>query len=425
MSDELFRREVLDARKAESLGRVHLSTTPMAWPAAIVAAAAVLALVAILAFGSYTPKATVHGQLVPAGGLLDVVSGSAGRVSHRFVEEGEAVAADQPLFEISPDVEPAGDGGAVGARVAEALERERAALHEELAALEPARAEEEAALRREIAAQQRRLASTTAELELRERQAASAAGTLDRIRPLLDEKIISDVQLQQYENEALNARAQRESVARERLDAGTALADARRRLASLPREIASRRNALGTALSEVEQSIARNEAARGTLWRAPAAGTVSGLAREAGQSVAAGQRLASIAPAGAPLQAELWAPSQAVGGLRVGDRVAMRYDSFPHAVFGQPGGRIAGIAESPLGVDEQRARGFPQATAPAYRILVVLDSQRIDDGRGPRALRAGMSLEADLLLERRRLHRFLFAPRRATPAAANVDGDGR
>ncbi|WP_167285058.1 HlyD family efflux transporter periplasmic adaptor subunit [Marilutibacter alkalisoli] len=231
---------------------------------------------------------------------------------------------------------------------------------------------------------------------------------------------MSDVQVQQYQDQALNAQAQLELTIRNRLDAETALAEARERHEALPLETAALRSNIEGALAEIAQSAARNLAQRAVVIRAPEAGVASGLAVDRGHAVRESQRLLSIVPAQAQLQAELWAPSHAVGTIAPGNRVAMRYHAFPYQTFGQQYGRIVEIAASPLSADEVRARTGIDPGAPAFRVLVALQRQQIDGSGGALPLRAGMSLDADLLLERRRLYQLLFAPLgalRAVPPA--------
>nr|WP_255784033.1 HlyD family efflux transporter periplasmic adaptor subunit [Lysobacter chinensis] len=387
---------------------------------ATLASAVILAAALVVAFGGYTRKAPASGRLVPVGGLPDIAAAAPGVVTRLLVTEGETVEAGQPLIEISPDIDVPDAGGAVGERIAIELEQQRQRLRQDLEDLEAMQRQQAAALQQRIHAQRRHLASAEAELALRRRQVAATERMLERIEPLREQRIVSDLQVQEYQDQALNAKAQLELAARNRLDAETALAEARERREALPLETAALRSDIEGALSEIAQSAARNLARQAVLVRAPEAGVASGLAVDRGQAVREGQRLLSIVPARAQLQAELWAPSRAIGTIAPGNRVAMRFDAFPYQTFGQQYGRIVGIANSPLSADEVRARTGIDPGEPAFRVLVALQGQQIDGADGALPLRAGMSLEADLLLERRRLHRLLFAPLdtfRAAPPA--------
>lgn len=410
VGSDLFRREVVEARKQDWLGSVHLSTTRMAWPMAGLACAALLVLTLVLTLGSYTRKERVQGQLHPSTGLHTVAVDASGTLQRRLVAEGERVVKGQPLLEISTDIHVPQPGGGVAERVSSELERQAGRLRQDLAELATLQAREEALLRERTSSLQRQLASASAELRARQRQAAAARQTLERIAPLRQQRIVSDVQAQQYEDQALNAEAQLELSERGRLDIERQLAEARDELDALPLRTNERRSEIERALAGVSQELARNQAQHTVLVRASGSGTVSGLAVDEGQAVSPGQRLLSIVPEGAVLHAELWVPSRAIGTLRPDGRVAMRLDAFPYQVFGQQYGRIAEIGGSALSPEEVRARSGIDPGGPVFRVMVALDRQHVPARGGNLALRPHMGLEADLLLERRRLYRLMLEP---------------
>ena len=427
MGEGLFRHEVMQARKDAWLGSAQLPGTRMAWPMAILAASAMLLIVLLLAFGSYTRKERVQGRLVPGAGLLDVTAATPSIVTDVLVREGQPVEAGQPLLELSTDPDsPALPARGVGESIDRQLRRQRESLATELASSVESERMQRDALDERIALLQRQLTAAGSEQELRQRQAQDAIALVERIRPLVDEQIVSAVQMQQYETAAMDAGAQAQLARQQRLQVQEELNDARAQLAALPHAAGSRRGASERSLADVDQAIARNDVQRNRVLRATHAGVVSGLAVAPGQSLAAGQRLLSIVPAGSPLRAELWVPSRAVGTLAVGGDVSMRYEAFPHQKFGRQPGAITGIGGVALSPDEIRARSGITVDEPSFRVVVEPEHQRIA-GDGGRMLspRPGMQLEADLLLERRRLLDLLWSvpersPRRATASSGTA-----
>jgi membrane fusion protein len=407
MTEPLFRREVLDARNAQWLGTVRLSSTRLAWPMAALAVVAIVVLLSILVFGSYTRKERVQGRLVPAAGLLAVVAPQDGVVTHVAVGEGGRAARGAALLELSADADAAGGRDGLSAAIGDELRHKRERLDADLGDLLTTQRQQADALRIEIASLARQQDAAAQRARLLDQQAAKARALLDRVRPLEKERIVSAVQIQGYESAALAAEAEAESGRRERLDAERGLAESRARLAALPIDIATRRNALQRDLADVSQDSARNRAIGGLALRAQRAGTVSGLSVQAGDSVRQGQRLLSLIPSGSPLRAELWVPSRAAGVLRVGTRVAMRYDAFPYQRYGQRFGRVVEVAGSASSPQEIETRTGLRRDAPAYRVVVA--AERGDDAL---PLRAGMTVDADLLLERRRLYALLLDPLR-------------
>lgn len=410
MEKELFRSEVLEARKQSWLGTVQLRTTRLAWPMAGLAMAAVALLTLVLLFGGHTRKHRVQGQLVPMAGMQTVAAPVPGVLVRRLVDEGDHVDRGQPLVEISADIDTPGANGAVAEQVAAALDLQHAQLQADLAALDASERQEAAALQAQIASLSDQLAVAKDELAVRARQAAAARDTVERIRQLREDRIASDVQIQQYEDQALDAQARRDAANRSLLDLERQLSQAQLERDELPLRIGARRSGIELALAELSQAQALNAGQRAVLVRAPGAGIVSGLLADEGQAVAERQRLLSIVPHGMELHAELWVPSRAVGSLAPGGRVAMRYEPFPFQTFGQQYGHIRSISGSALAAEEIRARMGIDPGEPVYRVLVSLDRQDVATDGEPLALRPHMRLEADLLLERRRLYQLVLDP---------------
>lgn len=123
------------------------------------------------------------------------------------------------------------------------------------------------------------------------------------------------------------------------------------------------------------------------------------------------------------MQAQLFAPSSAVGFLRPAQAVQLRYQAFPYQKFGHHPGQVLQVSRTPLQAAELAslplsAGAFPGASAdgaapaaePLYRITVALDEQTVQAYGVAQPLVAGMQLEADVLLDRRRLIEWIFEP---------------
>lgn len=104
---------------------------------------------------------------------------------------------------------------------------------------------------------------------------------------------------------------------------------------------------------------------------------------------------------GAALQARLYAPAATVGLLRPGQEVDLRFEAWGAQQSGAPwGGRIAEVARTP----------DPAAGAAPYRVVVELASQSVVAGGRRQPLAAGMRVDAEVEIERRRLVDWLFEP---------------
>jgi membrane fusion protein len=123
----------------------------------------------------------------------------------------------------------------------------------------------------------------------------------------------------------------------------------------------------------------------------------------------------NIVPAGSKLVAHIFCPSRAVGFLRVGQRVLLRYAAYPYQKFGHHQGSVLSISHSAVSPGELPARlaglsSLVGTTEPVYRVTVGLASQGITGYGEALPLQPGMLLEADVLLERRRLVEWMLGP---------------
>jgi membrane fusion protein len=399
---ELFRKEVAEARQQEWLGSVQLPGSRIGWAMAWGAALFVGCLLALLVFGQYTRSEQVNGQLLPAAGLALIAASHSGRVVELAVSEGEVVEAGQALLLIDTDRE-ASRTGLVGEAVAIELSSQMQRLDEELAGLDQEWAERKQRLEQRLGLQQQQQARLSSQQAIRERQVDKARTLLDRIDPIRDSGQLSALQVHQYESGLLEAEAQLELVRLSQIQSDREVADLEEQLADLPRSRRTRSNELMQARAEIAQALARNAGDRVLVVSAAGSGRVSGLTVHVGQSVSAGEPLLAIHPENSELHAELWVPASAIGRIKLGGEVSLRYHAFPYQQYGQHHGEIIEIAYRALSPEEVRRRSGLQLLEPAYRVQVRPSQQYVSSRAAHFPLRTSMSLEATLMLDRRRL----------------------
>lgn len=105
---------------------------------------------------------------------------------------------------------------------------------------------------------------------------------------------------------------------------------------------------------------------------------------------------------GTTLEAHLAVPEALLASTRVGAEVLLRYPAFPHQHYGQYRGRIVRIARHPIAA---------ASSTIAYRVTVALERQRVRDDHGEeRDLQPGLGVQAEVVVEKRRLYEWLFEP---------------
>ncbi len=418
---DLFRREVLDARRNDFLGTIEIGPVRYGSAFAACAITCLIAMACFLVFARYTRHERVEGELVPSTGLLAVSSPLTGTITRCLVGEGEQVTQGQPIAEIGAqrDSVALGDTRALlNAR----LREQQVALDADLTEQHALAEQRRRGLQTRIAMLQEQLGLLDAQRTLKDQQVDNAAALLDRLRPLRAKGLLGAFEWDQRESAVLDARMQLKSIQLQRLEGERELARIRDELEQLPLVASSKINEIERERADVAQAIARNEADRALLVRAPRAGVIAGLTAAEGQTVNAGQRLASLIPANSSLQAELWLPSRAVGFVSAGDQVVLRYHAYPYQRFGSHSGRVVDVGGSALTPDElDRLRG-QRSDEPMYRVKVALDAQTIDIKGRQMPLKTSMTLDADILMDRQRLFDWIVAPLRgAIGQAGKID----
>ncbi|MGZ2743134.1 HlyD family efflux transporter periplasmic adaptor subunit [Burkholderia stagnalis] len=419
MTDALFRQEALDAARHKLMGAVSLYSPPYRWLMIGVATALTLVVVAFFVFGTYTKRERVAGQLLPAKGLLTVAPPLTGTVIDTRVREGQAVAAGAELLAISAEV--ATELGGTREMVARQLRFQRSRLETDLAGQSELDGEARRGLHARAAALRDQLAQIALQKAQRVRQAELAQRQLDKLQSMRAQGYVSNSQVEQQEGVLLDAQARLQDLARQRLDVEQQLDQIRQQLRELPLNTRNQRNDIERKLADVDQALAENEARRAVILRAPQASVVAALLAKPGQIVNAGQSAVSLLPQGAQLEAQLMVPSRAIGFVRSRARVVLRYEAYPFQKFGQQFGRVTEVSRTALSPQEvANLTGRTNVPEQLYRVVVALDRQDIDAYGKREALRPGMALEADVLIDRRRLIEWVLEPLYALGRRASV-----
>jgi membrane fusion protein len=404
---QLFRQQAIDAQREKLLGEVSVARPVPLWIFTALAAAFALGLIVFAFWGEYTRRERVEGFLALDAGAARLLAPEAGVIAELLVKEGDEVAAGAPVIRLSLE-----RGTASGATSGELVQRE---LKDRLSSLSSEQqqaqrlAEQQAlVLRQKIADLQKEIGQLAAEIRLQESRVQSAREELARTENLIKEKFVSDSALTTKRNELLDQESKLAALRRNRLTVERDLGTARTELPTIETVARQRTDQLARAKSEVQQGLVQEEARRETVIRAPIAGTVTNIAASRGESVADDAPLATVLPKGSGLHAQLLVPTRAIGFVQAGHAVVLRYDAFPFQRFGQYRGTVTNVSRTVWSPGDKV--GTMTAREPVYRIDVKLERQSVNAGGQEFALRPGMLVNADLLLEKRTVFEWVFEP---------------
>ena len=401
VSRSLFRQEAIDAQREKYLGGTSLARPVAYWVYTLLAAGVALVLLSVAIWGEYTRRERVDGSLALDAAAARVLIPEAGRVAELLVKEGDPVEAGAPIATI------AYDRGSAEASATELASR-RTLLQREQEQVRELGEQQAAQLRKRITDLQGELAQADREIKLQETRVRSAREQAARYQQLAGDKFVSELLVKQKQDEVTEQEIKLQALARSRLQTERDLSTARLEEPALKLRSRTQIGQVSRQLSELQESLASAEAQRSTVIRAPVSGVVTNIAVSAGQSAAANTPLATVVPVGSALHAELLVPSRAIGFITQGQKVVLRYEPFPHERFGQYGGTVAEISRNVWSPGERL--GPITAKEPVYRVQVTLERQTVSALGKEVALRPGMLVNADILLERRTILEWLFEP---------------
>lgn len=405
--ENLFRQKAIDSLAVKTDGRPIASMPAPWWWIAVLCIAFTAGLACFLWVAEYARKETVRGWLVSEPGIVPISHSNFATVAHVRRKAGDIVRRGDPVLLLSSN-DKLGNG--IDA-TREILDQ----LHEQVASTELREAlsrEQFVSDHRALEEQVEGVNSEAAALENQHRELTGRVRRyVDRqqeLRLAFDRGAIPKLELLRYEDElsAMQqsvARLRQETKKLERERQGLVAAQDRLGIV-LERELAT----IDAERRELKQRMALQEKQRLLALQSPVNGKVATLDVVAGSTVRPQQLLATIVPEQSFLIADVYVPSRAVGMIRRGQDVRLLYDAFPHQQFGASGGKVESVAGFvSLPGDIPTGTGLREA---AYRVRVSVDSAHVEDGQETYALRPGMALAAEIVLETRSLADWLLAP---------------
>ena len=402
----LFRSEVFAAKQNRWTGQIVLVRPFSLLALTFFAAGLAAALIAFAVFGSYTNKTTVEGQLVPLGGVVRVYAPETGVITSKQVADGDFVRAGDVLFTLST-ARSDGAGNVQTRLIADAKLKK--------ARQERIHANEKTAQENTLRRLRQQLQHIQGQIAVQQKRIALNSKMLAKQNELVRQGALSELEKTNYENMLLGLQTDFAAYQREESSLKREIAVQQSNLNKLPEQQANEISQFERTLAAYEQEILDYGVRDGQTIRATVSGYANAVNADVGQQVDASRLLASIVPQTAQLQANLYVPSRAVGFVKPNDEVVLRYQAYPYQKFGHAKGRIVSIAQTALNKQELANLGniFTNPALlnePAYLVKVKLDKQTISLYGKETKLPIGMTAEADILHENKKLYEWMLDP---------------
>lgn len=402
MTDTLFREEAIEARRQRLVGTVVAAVPPSSRVYTILLVAIAVVVLLFLAFGSYASSSNVRGIVAYDAGVARVFSPSAGEVREILVKVGDRVEAGTPLVTMSM---AQGEHG-LNSQLAE-IDRQLAEIDSQVGIAAQAGDGGTAALREQQAGLQSTVSSLERQQTIARNQIALAESALARNGRLATQGAGSQRQVEDARRDLLSRRAESESLLERLATTRASLGSVMVQLSQNKLDAAKNRSQLlgqRAALAAQRDAMVR---ADHLVITAPVAGEVGDIAVEIGQRATAEQSLATVVPRGSRQEIWLYAPSSAIGFVKPGQKVRLRFDAFPYQKYGWGSGSVVAISQ--VAIDPANVDAAIRPTEPVFRVRVRLDSAG-PAGIDHAGIRPGMTLSADLILQPRPLWALVLGP---------------
>lgn len=406
----LFRTEAMQYRKNRLEGDVLLTRSIPLWVVTALLASITLTLVLWATLGHFSRTEQVQGNIVPDGVLSKIYADHPGRITWLGVKEGDIVRRGQPIATVRLEQSLTGGISPNDERLTSIAEQARL-TQQELGYENQRNGAERQRLTRLITELGHERDEMQAQLELQKLAVRSTRQSFDALTSVVEKGFETRTNYEARRQAWLAASAQLQTSIQQMSQLTERRSDAEADLAKLPEEHEGKLADLHNSLDGLDQRRIDVEGARGFTITAPVAGRVTAVQASQGRSSDGRLPLLSIVPQGAKMQATLFAPSRAIGMARPGQVVRLMYDAFPYQRFGSFTGRISSISHAVLAPDEVDAPIKIQE--PVYELQVALDQQQVNSFGQAMPLQPGMTLNADIVLDRRSFLDWLLEPIRA------------
>ena len=300
------------------------------------------------------------GELQPLGAERPVKAPFAGVIEEILVKEGQKVNLGDTLLRFDPEVS-----------------RKRKETLETQIKLERKRFEEES---RSIKARKKGIQETINGVQ---RSLKTEMEIYTNILPLAE---IGALQL----TETLRQRNRVEQLESEVAQSKADLEEVEAQLLKLEQQSLREISDLERQLVEVGDIITKER------LDAPVAGIIFGMVPSSpGYAATAGETLVKVVPGG-EIEAKIFVTNRDVGFLESGMKAQVRVDAFPYTQFGSIPGSLKTVGTLPVEPDQQN----PVPRFPAY---VKLDREYLTKGDDEYEVRAGQSVQVNLVLRDKRV----------------------
>ncbi len=404
---KLYRKEVLSAKKERLIGKVLL-TQPFSYKLLFLAIKLSLVfIIIILLNGEYSRREKVRGYVTTDKGVIKVFPTVSGVLLELNIKEGQQIKKGETLAKIYT-AKRNSDGDNLPEIIIRELNKQKALIASKIIQEKELHSLEMDKLNKNIERyKSEKLIASHRFKKLKERNLILKS-KYEKLVTLKTKGYISEQNMSDAKSTMLQLEADIQGIEQSNIALDNKLNNALYEHKKLPIKKTRTSDEYKQQLVNLDQQIIEIESRDSYTIKCTVSGRITSIQSKVGQTVSSNKPILAILPDDAIFQVELFIPSRAIGFIKSGKEVKIRYDAFPYQQFGLYEGKISDLAESiflpgelPIPV---------QIEEPVYRAKVALTSQYVKAYSKKLTLQSGMILDADIILEKRTFIEWLLEP---------------
>ena len=245
------------------------------------------------------------------------------------------------------------------------------------------------------------------ELSFAQQRLADAQRQLKRQQELVTEGFVSPEAVEIKRSDVLQQQMQVSALQRAQLSLSRDMAAQQEELKLIALRAKSQRALLSKDMANAQQEWNEHSSKKLQLT-SPIDGIVTQISVSAGQTVRPDIPIATIVPLNTSPEVLLLIPSRSIGFIRVGQKVSVRYQAYPHEHYGRHYGVVKDIAR--VALPPQEVVQHIRVEEPVYTVRVSLPTDYLEFEGKRLALTPGMVVEADVELDRLKIYQWLLEP---------------
>ncbi|MEW7278149.1 HlyD family efflux transporter periplasmic adaptor subunit [Aquimarina sp. 2201CG1-2-11] len=407
MSSSLFRKEAIENNTQRLLGDVLLLRPLSFWIYTLAILIIVSVVGILLAFGTFARREMVTGYLIPDKGVVRVYAPFNGVVDQHYITDGQQITKGENLFEIVTE-RGTKDSLSIQQQLLNRLLEQKNNLEQRIDDEKGVFASENNRLSITLGNTNSEYDQLQQQIKSQQEEVNLSKELLEKYKTLKHKGLISEEELLRKKNDFFTKKTAIDAAKRLLITKRTEITNTQKQSEQLPLRKNNRLQELQNQYAQLEERIIELKNSSSYTVKAPVNGRITAAQMTIGQSVFSTSPILTIIPENTILYAELFLPSRAIGFVKKGQKVLLRYDAFPYQRYGLYEGTVIQIAETVINPTEA---SIPlPIQEPVYRIKVALDQQTINAYGKEMLLQSGMSVAADIILEERSLGQWLLEP---------------